>query len=94
MKRFVFLACVFGACGGESQTSAKQAPTPATGPTPAEPATPEPAKPEPASDAGAASPTASDCVAECVATRQMQATGPEQIQADCEARCLATPKVL
>lgn len=42
-------------------------------------------------DGGAANPEAAaptdTCVTDCVASRQMQATSPEQIEADCRARC-------
>jgi hypothetical protein len=81
MKRILLLAALASACGGEQSRAPDPAPAPVVETTlPAEPV-------EAATDAGAAAPRADDCVAECVAARQMQATSPEQIQRDCEARC-------
>ena len=87
MRSILLVATLALACGGEQSKPAETAPAPAPAVEPTLPAEPV----EATSDAGATAPLAGDCVVECVASRQMQATSPEQIQQDCEAHCSADP---
>ncbi len=73
------------ACGGEQNKPAETAPAPAV-------ETDLPAEPVEATTDAAAAPS-EDCVSKCVASRQMQATSPDQIQRDCEARCASAPPI-
>lgn len=82
MRSILLVATLAFACGGEQSKPSEPTPEPVIDNA-------EPAKPvERESDAGATAPAASDeCVKECVASRQMQATSIEQIESDCQARC-------
>jgi hypothetical protein len=80
------LAVLLGlaACRAEGPALAAPEATPPAGPAEEEPATPveeEPTGEPPAPEA------ADHCVAECIESRQMQATSREQIEADCRAEC-------
>jgi hypothetical protein len=74
----------FAACRAEGPApSAPEAPPPTV---PAEEELATPVEEEPTGEPPA--PEAADrCVDECVESRQMQATSPEKIEADCRAEC-------
>ena len=83
----IFAAILTFACGGEQSkqpSSQQEAPTKES-----EPAQPvEESKDSEAADTGEQE-EPGDCVKTCVASRQMQATSVEQIEADCQAQCAA-----
>lgn len=85
MKRIAPLFALLLSCGGDQ--AAQKSPEPMAQPAPVEPASkiePEPSAIEPSEQPV---PEGGDCVTECVASRQMQATSIEQITSDCEKSC-------
>jgi hypothetical protein len=87
MRCFLLTAAlILLACGGDkSQPSTEESvpaqPIPVEEPSPVAPA---------AADAGQEAPDT--CVSDCIASRQMQATSPEQIEIDCQKRCADKPE--
>jgi hypothetical protein len=82
MRIVLFALFLLGACGGNT-TPAPETPAVEPGQPAPEEATPtEPEEPESDDKSG-------ECVEACVQARQMQATAPEVIRAQCEEECQA-----
>lgn len=81
MRWILLTAALTFACGGDKSKPSTEEAVPAQ-PIPAE----EPAAVAAPADAGQTAPD-DTCVSECIASRQMQATSPEQIEIDCKKRC-------